>query len=59
MLNLWRRLLCRLFGHKRCLEYLGGVVLECCERCEWVGRHAEYANWVAEIQGYKNGGDPT
>jgi hypothetical protein len=42
MLNLWRCLLCRLFGHKRCFEDLGGVVLECCERCEWAGRHAEY-----------------
>jgi hypothetical protein len=37
-----RRLRCWLFGHRRNVEDLGGVVYEVCDRCPWVGRHFEY-----------------
>lgn len=33
---------CWLFGHKRNIEDMGGVVYEVCDRCPWVGRHIEY-----------------
>lgn len=29
-------------GHDRCLEDLGGCVVECCTRCTWTGRQKEY-----------------
>lgn len=38
----FRRLWCRIFGHRRGIEDMGGVIFEVCRRCNWVGRYAEY-----------------
>jgi len=29
---------CKLFGHICWVDNVGGVVVECCERCSWTGR---------------------
>jgi hypothetical protein len=42
MIFWFNKLLCRIFGHRRGIEDMGGVVFEVCTRCNWVGRHAEY-----------------
>ena len=50
---MFRRIRCFLFGHHRNIDDLCGVIIEVCDRCNWVGRYFEYCNLEKPAQSPK------